>query len=528
MVEFGATLARLRRSAGLSQLSLARSLNLDPVTIERIERGDSRPPDRELVLDIAAALDLTDVQTNELLWTANHLPLRAQPSDSPDGQAVPRPARFDGDRFELALGPHAILTAPLRSPPSDDGLANGHPHANGHVTGADGHAGSSVHGPGLLPLGNEVSRLDALAIHLHRHLQNRSWSFITFVRFLSFLSEVEVFGPTREEQLAWLSHAKDAGVLREEIVDDPNDPSRIARRFYLNHAHPVVVRALAVRARIGEIVPSVGRGIAFGMVIDRLTNASDLHLSDAQAKGWLTWFVEAGYLLAETVPHFRKEGVTVTLLRQAPGYWDVETVTDEGYEGEPIGLAAEFTVVRLVNFLERHPHFAWMALSQLLNQMTESSAGRPNGSLLLSRQRAKQVVAAAQEQGYLTIEQIPNLKTGGATTVARLNRENPRVGELLGTRDAVVRRLVEMLAHRPCLPRVLFQTALVDNLGMTFDDAGQWIDLAISEGLFHLDGDHDGSSGTLRPDLQDLIVSRVLYGSFAQAEPPTVSTLPAS
>lgn len=522
MVEFGATLARLRRSAGLSQLSLARSLNRDPLTIERIERGDSRPPDRDLVLDIATALDLTEVQTNELLWAANHLPLRPQPADAPDGHLVPHPSpRLDGDRFGLALGPHAILTGPL-APKPDDG------HPNGHADGADGHAGGVGRGFWPLPLGNEVSRLDALAIHLHRHLQNRSWSFITFVRFLSFLSEVEVFGPTREEQLAWLSHAKDAGVLREEIVDDPNDPSRVARRFYLNHAHPVVERALVVQARIGEIIPSTGRGIAFGMVIDRLTNAADLHLSDVQAKGWLTWFVEAGYLLAETVPHFRKEGVNVTLLRQAPGYWDVEPVPDEGCEGEPVGFAAEFTVVRLVNFLDRHPHFAWMALSQLLNQMTECASGRSNSSVLLSRQRAKQVVAAAQERGYLTIEQIPNLKTGGATTVARLNREDPRVGALVGTRDAVVRRLVEMLAHRPCVSRVLFQTTLVDNLGMTFDEAGQWIDLAIAEGLFHLDGDHDGSAGTLRPDLQDLIVSRVLYGSLGQSEAPAVSPLAAS
>lgn len=507
MVEFGMTLARLRRGAGLSQLSLARALNLDPLVVERLERGDQRAPDRDLVLDISTALDLTEAQTDELLWAANQLPRRTQPAAPSDLPSIAPPPPLANGELSRLLGPHTVVNGPS-SPTNGGSFGNGHGAGPGAST--PGHP---------VPLGNDVSRLEALAIHLHRHLRSRSWSYITFVRFLSFLAEAEVFGTTREEQLAWLSHAKEAGVLREEIVDDPTDPSRIARRFYLNQSHPAVERSLAIRARVGETVPTGGRGMAFGMVIDRLTNSGDLYLSDVQAKGWLTWFVEEGYLLAETVPHFRKEGVTVTLLRQAPGYWESELTSGDESDTDRLGLAAEFASVRLADFLERHPHFAWMALSQLLNQMTEPAPGTAHGSVLLSRQSAKQVVALAQERGYLAIEQIPNLKTGGATTVARLNRDDPRVAELVGLRDAHVHRLVEMLSTRPSVPKVIFQTNLVDRAGLTFDEAGQWIDLLVGEGLFLLDGDHDGASGSLRADLQDLIVSRVLYGSHAQLEP---------
>src|SRR5262249_56898734 len=97
----------------------------------------------------------------------------------------------------------------------EDGRATLAPLASVEAVSPNGHT--------PMPLGNEVSRLEAMAIHLARHLRTRSWTFITFVRFLSFLNETEVFGPTREEQLAWLTHAKETGVLREEVIDDPND-----------------------------------------------------------------------------------------------------------------------------------------------------------------------------------------------------------------------------------------------------------------------------------------------------------------
>ena len=352
MVEFGATLARLRQQTNLSTIALARAVNLDPSAIERYERDEARAPDRQLVLDLAHAMNLTDSQTDELLWSANHLPHRVPALDTreshnvalfvdhenvyialsdmvktlpPEAQAVERrkvetaaiahalrvaaeqigwvkvamaiadwerlppgqvkeylklryqidynlPGRNnadlklsdamrnvleleennDVDTYILVTGDGgylAVLDTLLRRqkqvyvwgvrgatnavlhqnatntawvdeilgvsftrPPTrhidNDGLVD-QTVSNGHELVSDSNR-TSV-GP---TIGNDVSRLEALAIHLHRHLRQRSWSYITFVRFLSFLNEVGVFGPSREEQLAWLSHAKETGVIR--------------------------------------------------------------------------------------------------------------------------------------------------------------------------------------------------------------------------------------------------------------------------------------------------------------------------
>jgi transcriptional regulator with XRE-family HTH domain len=654
VVEFGTTLGRLRRNANFSTLALARAVNLDPAILERFEHGDARAPDRQLVLDLAVALGLSDGQTDELLWSANHLPQRsAQSSDArdgravalfvdhenvfialnemvrslpPDSQAIERrkiepgtiaqrlrsaaeqvgwvrvalavadwerlpagqvkeylklryqvdynlPGRNnadlklsdairnvlerdeyrDIDTYILVTGDGGYLTvldtllrrqkqvhvwgvrgatnAILQQNASattwiDDllGLAQSRAPV-GRPDPSDGRVGVSVAvftptlhadipktagGPSL---GNDVSRLEAMAILLAHHLKVRSWPFITFVRFLGFLAETNVFGATRDEQLAWLSHSKETGVLREDILDDPNDQTRIARRFSLNEAHPLVEKALAVRVRIGDIVPTGSRGLAFGVVVERLVSDPTLQLTDIQAKNWLTWFTENGFLQAEGVPHFRKEGVTVTLLRQNPTYYEATPIQDNDSDRDRLDLLAESCVVRLANFLERHPHFGWMALSQLLNQMTDT-LGNTGDITALARQRAKQAVAIAQETEHILIEQIPNQKTGGTTTVARLNRDAPRVGELLALREALVRRLAEMLVSRPSVSRGLFQSSLAEKLGLAADEADAWIDLLVSERLFAAESDHDGAVISLRLDHRDLIVSRILFASL--------------
>lgn len=645
-MEFGDTLARLRKGAGTTAAALAHAVGVDPLILEQIERDEFRNPDRQFVLDLARALDLNDAQTDELLWSANHLPNRSQRQETRESHTVAvfvdhenvyialselirtLPAEIQAHarrKAEPASLAHQIRTAAeevgwvktalavadwerlpagqvkeylklryqidynltgrnnadlklsdaIRNLLEDDEYADvdsyvlvtgdggyltvletllrrqkrvyiwgvhgatnhllvqnatgvawidelldiplARPHDDGrlHLNGSVGDAYEDDHQD--IPVGNEVSRLEALAIHLSRYLQVRNWSFITFVRFLGFLDETGVFGQTREEQLAWLSHAKETLVLREEIVDDPADSTRIARRFYLNESHPLVQRAQAIRSRVGEIVPFGGRGLAFGVVVDRLINDPQLHLTDMQTKNWLTWFAEAGYLQAEQVPHFRKEGVTVTLLRQAPGAWDEAVRADVETDQDRLLRAGEFSVVRLANFLDRHPHFGWIALSQLLNRMA-TSVGTGSASVAsMTRQEAKQAIALAQEREYLFVEQIPNLKTGGTTTVARLNRDEPHVGEMIALRDALIRRLAAMLVNRPSVSRSVFQSSVAEHLRTSCEDAAAWVDLLLSEGIFLLDSGHDGSTATLRADQQDLIVSRVLFRAGSTA-----------
>lgn len=645
-MEFGDTLARLRKGAGKTTTVLAHAIGVEPDVLTQIERGEYRTPERRLVLDLARALDLNDAQTDELLWSANHLPYRSRRVDSeethtvaifvdhenvyialnefirslpPDGQPQARRKVEPGSlalqirssaedigwvKAALAVADWERLPAgqvkeylklryqvdynltgrnnadlklsdAIRNVLEDDEYDDvdtyvlvtgdggyltvletllrrqkrvyvwGVHGATNHllvqnatgVTWIDEMLGIADPVPGdeelaldgfiqrddtqELPVGNDVSRLEALAIHLARYLQARSWSFITFVRFLGFLDETGVFGQTREEQLAWLSHSKETMVLREEIVDDPADSSRIARRFYLNERHPLVERAWTIKSRVGDIVPTGGRGLAFGVVVDRLINDSQIHLTDVQAKNWLTWLAEAGYLLAEQVPHFRKEGVTVTLLKQAPGAWEDTSRADVESDQNRLLRAGDFSVVRLANFLDRHPHFGWMALSQLLNRMVGAVGTGSSSHSTLTRQDAKLAIALAQERSYLTVEQIPNLKTGGTTTVARLNREEPRVNELISLRDALIRRLAGMLVNRPAVPRTVFQSAAADSLRASYEEAGSWVDFLVSEGIFLVDPGHENGSGALRADQQDLIVSRVLF----RANPMSLETV---
>ena len=71
---FPTMLRSLRERAGMSQNGLAERAGRDPGTINRLESGKRAPVNRELVEDLARALDLEPEDRDALLAAAGHLP----------------------------------------------------------------------------------------------------------------------------------------------------------------------------------------------------------------------------------------------------------------------------------------------------------------------------------------------------------------------------------------------------------------------------------------------------------------------
>lgn len=67
---FGAMLRRHRISAGLSQNQVARQSAIDPAYVSRMERDGQSLPRRAVTLALAQTLELTDSQTDRLLFAA--------------------------------------------------------------------------------------------------------------------------------------------------------------------------------------------------------------------------------------------------------------------------------------------------------------------------------------------------------------------------------------------------------------------------------------------------------------------------
>ncbi len=71
---FPGMLRTLRERAGMSQNGLADRAGRDPGTINRLESGKRAPVNRDLVEDLARALDLAPEERDSLLSAAGHLP----------------------------------------------------------------------------------------------------------------------------------------------------------------------------------------------------------------------------------------------------------------------------------------------------------------------------------------------------------------------------------------------------------------------------------------------------------------------
>ncbi|MCL4546084.1 MAG: helix-turn-helix domain-containing protein [Chloroflexi bacterium] len=63
-----------RERAGLSQNALARAVDINPGTINRLETGERAPTGREQVLQLAAGIGLGPVDTNALVTAAGFAP----------------------------------------------------------------------------------------------------------------------------------------------------------------------------------------------------------------------------------------------------------------------------------------------------------------------------------------------------------------------------------------------------------------------------------------------------------------------
>ncbi len=71
--DFGSTLKRFREARRVSQSKLAERAGFDHSYVSRLESG-ARTPTRDAVVQLAQALDLTEVNQDELLASAGFLP----------------------------------------------------------------------------------------------------------------------------------------------------------------------------------------------------------------------------------------------------------------------------------------------------------------------------------------------------------------------------------------------------------------------------------------------------------------------
>jgi transcriptional regulator with XRE-family HTH domain len=70
MATFGQLLTDARRRRGLAQNAVARATRINVGTVNRLERDQRMPASRAQVLKLATALNLTALQTDQLLHAA--------------------------------------------------------------------------------------------------------------------------------------------------------------------------------------------------------------------------------------------------------------------------------------------------------------------------------------------------------------------------------------------------------------------------------------------------------------------------
>lgn len=72
LLQFPTALKQARSRRGLMQKTVAKKLNVDPTLLCSAERGARGPLDAQALQNLAALLDLSPLETEDLNWAARH------------------------------------------------------------------------------------------------------------------------------------------------------------------------------------------------------------------------------------------------------------------------------------------------------------------------------------------------------------------------------------------------------------------------------------------------------------------------
>ena len=75
MARLGDTIKGYRERASLSQNALARKIGVNPAYINRLEKWSKGANNRDLIENVAAALNLSALESDHLLAEAGHVPI---------------------------------------------------------------------------------------------------------------------------------------------------------------------------------------------------------------------------------------------------------------------------------------------------------------------------------------------------------------------------------------------------------------------------------------------------------------------
>jgi uncharacterized LabA/DUF88 family protein len=328
----------------------------------------------------------------------------------------------------------------------------------------------------------------ALIVRSESVMLGRGWVQVPFLTLMHEMSTSNLFGEDSEQRRLLIVKCLEEGILETKKQPNPKRPGTETTFVLLKKENPTVMYTLRCVSRVvlhmRQILSSMpgANWVAYGLLDKAL--ASDPSMpqgpaGESERRAWIDLCIAEGLLRLERKENPRNPEFPTSALYLSEDHALVQQVVP----GEDHTPMLRRLVIHMDHYLTR-TGYMWMSMGLLRQQLT-----------IYGQRDMERAIRIANESGVLVIRQQPNQFGTRPTTGAYLQPDNPTVLEVLGLRDAVLDRLLQVYATSDVIARPTLENALLQVVTTMPPDHFEWLQLLVNHQILAHATTADGENG---------------------------------
>ncbi len=328
----------------------------------------------------------------------------------------------------------------------------------------------------------------ALIVRSESVMLGRGWVQVPFLTLMHEMSTSNLFGEDSEQRRLLIVKCLEEGILETKKQPNPKRPGTETTFVLLKKENPTVMYTLRCVSRVvlhmRQILSSMpgANWVAYGLLDKALASDPSMPQGPAgepERRAWIDLCIAEGLLRLERKENPRNPEFPTSALYLSEDHALVQQVVP----GEDHTPMLRRLIIHMDHYLTR-TGYMWMSMGLLRQQLT-----------IYGQRDMERAIRIANESGVLIIRQQPNQFGTRPTTGAYLQPDNPTVLEVLGLRDAVLDRLLQVYAASDVIARPVLETALLQVVTTLPPDHLEWLQLLVNHQILAHATTADGENG---------------------------------
>ncbi|HWI51484.1 MAG TPA: NYN domain-containing protein, partial [Symbiobacteriaceae bacterium] len=328
----------------------------------------------------------------------------------------------------------------------------------------------------------------ALIVRSESVMLGRGWVQVPFLTLMHEMSTSNLFGEDSEQRRLLIVRCLEEGILETKKQPNPKRPGTETTFVLLKKENPTVTHTLRAVSRVilhmRQILSSMpgATWVAYGLLDKALASDPSMPQGPAgepERRAWIDLCIAEGVLRLERKENPKNPEFPTSALFLSEEHALVQQVVP----GEDHTPMLRRLIIHMDHYLTR-TGYMWMSMGLLRQQLG-----------IYGQKEMERAIRVANESGVIIIRQQPNQFGSRPTTGAYVQLDNPVVLDVLGLRDKVLDRLLQVYSDRDVVMREPLEMALAETVGYSEPDPMEWLQLLVNHQILAHSATAEGENG---------------------------------